>query len=309
VIRITEKRLEKLLSVRVALLAWFKKNGRAFHWRTEDREPYHVLVSEFMLQQTQASRVMEYLPRFLKQFPSVSDLAKAKNSDVIRAWQGLGYNRRALNLQKAAQAIVEEHKGVFPINEKELLALPGVGLYTARAIQAFVYNKPVSVLDVNVERVISRITKPMRTTSEMLTREDVHSINERLMPKRNSCIWHEALMDLGATICTKKNPHCSECPLSSYCASAFKVTTSSVTVKANREPRYFGEPKRIWRGRILKLISSQSCISAGDITEKLRDSYKIMGSDLPKFVGGVLQELTKEGFSAKDKRGYFTLAE
>jgi A/G-specific adenine glycosylase len=252
---------------------------------------------------------MEYLPKFLKQFPTVFALAKAKNSDVIRTWQGLGYNRRALNLQKAAQAIVREHHGTFPTEEEELLALPGVGLYTARAIQAFVYNKPVSVLDVNVERVISRIARPMGTTSEMLTHEEVHFINERLIPKRSSRIWHEALMDLGATICTKKIARCAECPVSSHCASAFVITQANTNKKNKSEPRYFGEPKRIWRGRVLKLISTNNSISALDIIGRLQVSHKVMGSDFPEFIRTVLNDLDKEGFCTKDKRGHYRLAE
>ncbi len=305
---LTAKQFQRMLKVRSVLLRWFKKNGRSFYWRTEDRIPYYVLVSEFMLQQTQASRVSEFLPRFLMLFPTAEKLAIAKSSDVIRAWQGLGYNRRALNLQKAAYAITHDHNNVFPITEEDLLALPGVGLYTARAIQAFAYNKPVSVVDVNIERVISRITKRMKTTSEMLSHDEIHAIDFAILPKRSSRIWHEALMDLGATICTKRNPHCDKCPVAEFCASANKMQTATI-VRKTTETIVFNEPKRIWRGRVLKLIASHHRISLTEIADFLSSTYKIKSSLFIEFIEEMLSTLTTEGFCKKDSSGRYSLPE
>lgn len=307
--RLTPKRKEELLLARRILLRWSKKNGRQFYWRTEDREPYQVLVSEFMLQQTQASRVREYLPRFLKLFPTSQKLANAKSSNVIRAWQGLGYNRRALNLQKAAQVIVSEHHNIFPTQEDELLALPGVGLYTARAIQAFAYNKPVSVVDVNVERVISRMTKKMKIFSEMLSHDEIHTINLAILPKRSSRIWHEALMDLGATICIKRNPKCEVCPIADYCASARMIKSTSNEKKESTEHIFFGQPKRIWRGRILKIISSSHRIMVNDLIQHLPNSHLHEAAEFRTFIDGILVDLTREGFCASDSKHRYSLSD
>lgn len=300
--KLTPTDKERLLKAQRTLLAWFAKNGRSFFWRRKERDPYIVLVAELMLQQTQASRVDEFLPRFLDRFPTVNHLAKANTSDVIKMWQGLGYNRRALNLQKAAQQVTTEHKGNFPSDEKSLLALPGVGLYTARALQAFSFGKDVSVVDVNIERVISRITKKMKSSSDMLPMIDVHTINEAILPKGKSEQWHEALMDLGATIC-KKNPKCDVCPIQKNCAS-FAVLSKQeapAAAKKSNEKQYFGSPKRIWRGRVLKHISSSDKTSIKEILEAIK-SYSTDSKEFEVFIDVVIADLTKDGFIAKSGR-------
>lgn len=306
--KLTSPQKERLLLARGKLLRWFKKNGRPFYWRTEDREPYHVLVSEFMLQQTQASRVREFLPRFLELFPTAKKLSAAKSSDVVRAWQGLGYNRRALNLQQAAQVIVNMHHNIFPTKEEELLALPGVGLYTARAIQAFAYNKPVSVIDVNIERVISRMTKRMKSTTEMLPHDNIHIINLSILPKRSSRVWHEALMDLGATICVKRNPKCGECPVAEFCSSA-GVINSKEKIKGTTERKYFGEAQRIWRGRILKIIASHHRIPITDIIDRLSVPHLHGVKEFRLFVEKIIIILVNEGFCKSDNKQRYSLSD
>lgn len=297
--KLTPTDKERLIKARRTLLTWFAKNGRSFFWRRKERDPYIVLVAELMLQQTQASRVDEYLPKFLDRFPSIKHLAKANTSDVIKMWQGLGYNRRALNLQKAAQQVVSEHSSIFPSDERLLLALPGVGLYTARALQAFSFRKDVSVVDVNIERVISRISKKMKSSSDMLTMNDVHSINEAILPKGKSEQWHEALMDLGATIC-KKNPKCDICPLQMNCASYTTLSKQKVmtTSKKSNEKQYFGSPKRIWRGRVLKHISSTEKTTTKEILNAIK-SYSTDSKEFEAFIDIVVTDLTKDGFIAK----------
>lgn len=292
----------RLRKARRTLLAWFAKHGRSFFWRRKERDPYIVLVAELMLQQTQASRVDEYLPKFLDRFPSIKHLAKANTSDVIKAWQGLGYNRRALNLQRAAQQVVNEYAGIFPSDEKSLLALPGVGLYTARALQAFSFRKDVSVVDVNIERVISRLAKKMKSSSDMLPMNDVHSINEAILPKGQSEQWHEALMDLGATIC-KKNPKCDICPLQKHCSSYTTLSKQEVTAvpKKTNEKQYFGSPKRIWRGRVLKHISSTEKTTTKEILKAIR-SYSTDSKEFEAFIDIVISDLTKDGFIIKSGR-------
>ncbi len=297
---LTDKK--RLLKARRTLLTWFAKNGRSFFWRRKERDPYIVLVAELMLQQTQASRVDEYLPKFLDRFPTINHLAKANTSDVIKMWQGLGYNRRALNLQKAAQQVINEHHGIFPSDERSLLSLPGVGLYTARALQAFSFRMDVSVVDVNIERVISRLTKKMKSPSDMIAMNDVHTINEAILPKGKSEQWHEALMDLGATIC-KKNPKCDICPLQKNCASYTTLSKheATATPKKSNEKQYFGSPKRIWRGRVLKHISSADKTTTKEILNAIK-SYSTDSKEFEVFIDVVIGDLINDGFITKSGR-------
>ena len=280
--------------IQKTLITWYKKNRREFSWRKKIRDPYEVMVCEIMGQQTQASRIEQFLPRFLKKFPTIQALASAKKSDVIRQWQGLGYNRRALNMQKAA---IELSNKPFPKTESELLALPGIGPYTARAILIFSYNKSIPTVDVNIERVISRLYSRMPDTNTMLAKKDILSIAEVIIPIRQSRLWHEALMDFGATICTKRNPKCSECPLFDNCKSGKTLIlkdTVSTPKKLSSEPKYFGQPKRIWRGKVLKLISVGKGLTEAFIIKQLIYSEK--KSEFVPFIHAVLQDLVKEGF-------------
>jgi A/G-specific adenine glycosylase len=201
-----------------------------------------VLVSETMLQQTQAARVAERIGLFLTVFPTIHVLAAASNGTMIRQWQGMGYNSRALRLRDAALAITERHGGVIPSDVGALLALPGVGPYTSAAIACFAYNKHVVVLDVNVRRVYSRLASRMATTTDVLSDELLAQFAQRVIPQRRSAMWHHAVMDLGATICTARKPKCDVCPMADMCPSA------------KREPMFREEPQRIWRGRIIEAL-------------------------------------------------------
>ena len=151
----------------MAVLRWYRQNGRTLPWRGE-QDPYRVLVSEVMLQQTQVSRVLEKYPLFLKQFPTLRALARAERSSVIRAWRGMGYNNRAVRLHLLAQTVVNSHGGVLPRTEEELTLLPGIGRYTARALLSSVFHIPVPVVDVNVHRFFSRLFWPMRTLTRCI---------------------------------------------------------------------------------------------------------------------------------------------
>jgi A/G-specific adenine glycosylase len=251
-----------------------------------------------MGQQTQASRIEQFLPRFLTTFPTIRSLALAKKSDVIKAWQGLGYNRRALNLQKAAQ---ELYAKPFPTHEIELLALPGIGPYTAKAIVIFAFNKPVVTIDVNVERVLSRIYKKMPSPDAMLTKEKVYQIAELLLPSKNSRVWHEALMDLGATICVKRNPKCDTCPLFSNCKTRGAFAADNVKLISS-EKLYFSHPKRIWRGKVLKIIANNTTTSEPMLIRSLQKSYP--PTAFSKFIHTVIEELVREGFCESKKNTY-----
>lgn len=244
--------VENTTHIRNALLRWYRATARQFPWRTPTPDSYVVLVSECMLQQTQASRIAERLPQFLEEFPSIRHLATASNAHIIRQWRGLGYNSRALRLRDAARIIVEYHGGIVPSSVDTLKTLPGLGPYTAAAIACFAYNRAVVVLDVNIRRVYSRLTRRMATTSDVLDPTTLQSVAEALIPPRRAAAWHHAVMDLGATICTARSPQCNQCPLSHYCPS--KGAMAYVPKQKRTEPSFRGEPNRLWRGRIVEAL-------------------------------------------------------
>jgi A/G-specific adenine glycosylase len=235
-----------------SLLNWYRRNARVFPWRVRDVDPYVVLVSEIMLQQTQAQRVTEALPRFLEQFPTVHALALATNAQMIRQWRGMGYNSRALRLRDTAQLIAEHHDGVVPQDVDALRALPGIGPYASASIAAFAFNKRVVVLDVNVRRVYSRWIRQQRTTIDVERDDVLTQFAQQVIPARASARWHHAVMDLGATICTARKPLCTSCPMADICPSA-NVLEQAQRVK-RAEPLFRGEPQRLWRGRFVDAL-------------------------------------------------------
>ncbi|MCC6863436.1 MAG: A/G-specific adenine glycosylase [Rhodobacteraceae bacterium] len=210
------------------LLAWYDRNARIMPWRTPpaDRlagvkpDPYRVWLSEVMLQQTTVATVHDYFRRFTTRWPSVTDLANATDTDVMAEWAGLGYYARARNLLACARAVVRDHAGNFPTTCDMLLSLPGIGPYTAAAIAAIAYDKPATVVDGNVERVISRlrlITEPLPASKPKLTR-----LAAGLTPAKRAGDYAQAIMDLGATICTPRRPACDICPWRDPCSARAK---------------------------------------------------------------------------------------
>lgn len=232
------------------LIEWYAETARPFPWRTEPPDPYIVLLSETMLQQTQASRVAALLPVFLESYPTIHHLASATNGEIIRHWKGLGYNSRALRLRDAARMIVDQHQGRVPSSVEELRTLPGVGPYTSAAIACFAYNVHAVVFDVNVRRVYSRITRAQTTTVHVEADSVLEEVARTLIPHSEPSEWHHAVMDLGATICTARSPQCSSCPLAELCPSA-GIMESAPRPKRS-EPMFRGEPRRLWRGRVVE---------------------------------------------------------
>jgi A/G-specific adenine glycosylase len=198
---------------RSRLLRWYRRNARDLPWR-RTRDPYHVLVSEFMLQQTQVSRVEAYYGRFLASYPSIQHLAAAPPAAVRESWQGLGYYRRAANLQLLARRVVEESGGVVPSDPAELRRLPGVGRYTAGAVASFAYERPTPAVDTNVARVLRRAFHP-RTAGE----NRLWQTAELLVPRHGKRAWtfNQAIMELGALICTARVARCEACPVRAAC--------------------------------------------------------------------------------------------
>jgi A/G-specific adenine glycosylase len=200
------------------LLAWYDRHRRAMPWRApagQRTEPYRVWLSEIMLQQTTVATVGDYFHRFVKRWPTVEALAGAPLDDVLSAWAGLGYYARARNLHACALAVVERHRGTFPQDEAALRALPGIGPYTAAAIRAIAFDLPASAVDGNVERVIARLYALQTPLPDVKPEIQVRAA--RLVPQERAGDYAQAMMDLGATVCTPRNPSCVICPLMEGC--------------------------------------------------------------------------------------------
>jgi A/G-specific adenine glycosylase len=220
---------------RKPLLDWYRANKRAMPWR-ETRDPYAIWISEAMLQQTRVETVIPYWERFLRLFPDVHALAIADSDDVLGAWAGLGYYSRARNLQAAARMIDESHGGKIPDDVDTLQTLPGIGRYTAGAVASIAFDQPEPVLDGNVKRVLTRLIG---------IREDIGlpAVIERLWKEAGSLVQgphpgdlNQALMELGATICTPRAPHCESCPVSQSCNARPEGDAESLPIKARKKP-------------------------------------------------------------------------
>ena len=231
--------------IHTLLRQWYKASARPLPWRTT-RNPYRILISEVMLQQTQVSRVLEKYPRFLKQYPGLPSLARSTPAGVLRAWRGMGYNNRAIRLRLMAKTVMTKHGGSFPRTAGELQTLPGIGRYTANAIACFAFGAKVPVVDTNIRRVLGRLFP--RTASG-----DPWNTAAQVLPNAHAYEWNQALMDLGSTFCKAVSPQCPDCPLKSLCPSASRVQRPAR--RASRpEPGRKGIPNRIYRGRVVETL-------------------------------------------------------
>ena len=197
-----------------ALISWWAASGRDLPWR-RTRDPWAVLVSELMLQQTQVPRVVGRWEAFLDEFPTPAACAARPAGDVVTAWAGLGYNRRALNLHRCAVAVVERHGGELPESLDDLLALPGIGPYTARAVLVFAFEHDIGLVDTNAGRFLSRAGAGRR-----LGVKEAQVLADSLVPEGRGWAWGQAVFDLGALVCVRRGPRCGECPIRSWCAWA-----------------------------------------------------------------------------------------
>jgi A/G-specific adenine glycosylase len=203
------------------LRAWYRVNARDLPWR-KTRDPYHVLVSELMLQQTQVSRVLGYYDRFLDRFPDLARLARARPRQVREAWEGLGYYARARNLHRLARQVTEHGKapnGTLPADPADLRELPGIGEYTAGAVASFAYERRAELVDTNVARVLRRAFAPHADFKTATGKREIWEIARRLLPRTGRATWihNQALMELGALVCTARLARCNECPVRSHC--------------------------------------------------------------------------------------------
>jgi A/G-specific adenine glycosylase len=213
---------ERLAMAQRLLLAWYERAGRKLPWRETD-DPYAILVSEMMLQQTQVDRVLPKYREFLERFPTLAALAEAPTAEVIRAWAPLGYNMRAVRLQAIARQVMAEYEGQIPANVAELLKLKGVGRYTAGAIACFAHQQQVATVDTNIRRVLHRLFVGIEKAEAPLRDDDTWKLAEVALPAGEAYRWNQALMDLGATVCSAAAPACESCPMQQACAAYQEV--------------------------------------------------------------------------------------
>jgi A/G-specific adenine glycosylase len=304
------------------VLTWFDRQARAFDFRGI-RDPYAILVSEVILQQTQATRGEPAWRAFMDRFPTVDALAAAPPADVLRQWSGLGYNRRALNLQRAARAIVERHGGQVPDDLAALERLSGVGPYTARAVAAIAFGRPVGPVDTNVRRVLGRVLAGHGSTRDAgvaLGARDLQATADAVVPVDRPADWTAALMDIGATLCKPSRPDCAACPLVGECRYAVMRARAAVPVAAERSapmeamaagaaPAHrraaesaapYETTNRWLRGRIMARLSGAD----GDAWLTIAAP---IGAHGPDAVASALAQLRSEGLAETDGSGRWRL--
>ncbi|MBL0937258.1 MAG: A/G-specific adenine glycosylase [Gemmatimonadaceae bacterium] len=230
-------------SFRRRLHRWYRANARDLPWR-RTRDPYRILISELMLQQTQVVRVLDFYSRFLDRFPDLPSLAKAQPKRVMEAWSGLGYYARARNLHALAKEVTREQAGVIPDHPEALRALPGIGAYTAGAVASFAYEKRAALVDTNVARVLQRYFAPHLPLKSSAGLKRLWDIANQLLPRTGAQTWthNQALMELGALVCSARAPQCSVCPVQRGCASVEHFEMTRALKGADKEKRR--TPKR-----------------------------------------------------------------
>ncbi|HEV8229787.1 MAG TPA: A/G-specific adenine glycosylase [Candidatus Limnocylindria bacterium] len=244
-------------ALRRQLLRWYDRGGRDLPWR-RTRDPYRVLVSEVMLQQTQVARVLPAYAAFLRRFPTLGSLARASLADVIRAWSGLGYNRRARDLHRIGRL----HPRRLPHGSAALDALPGVGAYTAGAVACFAGGERVAFADTNIRRVLGRAL-----LGRVATEREAVALDARLLPRRGTDRWHHALMDLGATVCLARAPRCAACPIAVGCRSRGRV----VRAAPRRRPAFATSDRRV-RGAIVALLRRRASLTLIELERTIGDA-------------------------------------
>ncbi len=306
---------------------WFQKSGRVLPWREKDhpqaqgltlrdqslatyftnawrRDPYRVVISELMLQQTQVERVLPKFEAFLKKWPTVTDLAQAKLSEVMIEWQGLGYNRRARFLHEMAKTIVKDDKGIFPTSEAQLLKLSGIGQYTARAILAFAYGKDVGVVDTNIRRIFARMMLGCEANNKQVQTKRFIALIDAAVPKGKGDPWNQALMDFGALVCTGRSPKCETCVLQHICKANVnakkygKISYAELLVQQQKKTaststktkQLFHTTDRYFRGRIVDKLREGSTHM-----QELRNHLAINHglTDKVRF-GNIIEQLMKD---------------
>ena len=260
-----------------SLLTWYDAHARDLPWR-EDRDPYRVWLSEIMLQQTRVAAVIAHYHEFLRRFPTVEKLAAAREASVLAAWSGLGYYRRARMLHAAAKVVVRERGGKFPTTADELLELPGVGRYTAAAIASIAFGEPVAVVDGNVERVLQRVS------GRRLAGEELWDAAEQWLDRNRPGDFNQAMMELGATVCTPRAPACLTCPVVELCATRGELAGAAKPAPQKKREIHYALGLRDGTGRDGKVF----------LVQRPRDASLMAGMwELPEIDGRSRQEVPR----------------
>jgi A/G-specific adenine glycosylase len=269
-----------------AVIGWGRDALRDLPWR-RTRDPWAVLVSETMLQQTQVARVVDRLPRFLDRFPTPVACARSVPGAVVEEWAGLGYNRRPLNLHRAATVMVDRHGGRVPERLEDLLALPGVGPYTARAVRAFAFELPAAVVDTNIGRVLARCGGAPLTPKKAQERAD------ELADGQDPWRWNQSIMELGALVCTKRSPSCAACPVVGLCSWRGVGDDPAVGSAAVSAPqgRFEGSDRQL-RGRLV------DAMRAGPV--KRQEVALVVGHEDAERIERIVAGLVRDGLAVED---------
>lgn len=271
------------------LISWYQKHLRKLPWR-ETRDPYKIWLSEIILQQTRVAQGLPYYEKFVEKYPTVFDLAKAPQDEVLRLWQGLGYYSRARNLHICAQEVADNHNGIFPQEYSDLLKLKGIGKYTAAAIASFAFKKPVPVVDGNVFRVLARLFNIDLNIADTKSFKTFFEIAKTLIPYDNPDLFNQGMMELGATICSPSNPGCLICPLATGCIARERGLQKQLPIKEKKikiTRRFFyylvwernnqlamkkRGPKDIWQGLFdFDLIEKKEPLNEEEIIEFVKE--------------------------------------
>jgi A/G-specific adenine glycosylase len=297
---------DRLAAVHDALLSWYDRVGRDLPWR-RTRDAYAILVSEIMLQQTQVDRVIPKYRQFLEAFPTLEALAAAPLAEVIRVWAGLGYNRRAVRLHAIARAAVEQLGGRLPASAEELRELEGLGTYTANAVACFSGEAQVGVVDTNVRRVLGRVFAD-EIGLEPAAGPVLQGFAEAILPEGRAYAWNQALMDLGATVCTARAPDHDACPLALHCTGRSMLAAGGDSVRraAERAPSYraiqpFEQTTRFFRGRIVaccRELAPGETLSLDDLGRALRPEF---GPEHVDWIASLVDGLRRDGLVAIDE--------
>jgi len=261
---------------------WWKTHKRDLPWR-HTYDPYNIMISEIMLQQTQVQRVLQKYIEFIQKYPTLQTLVEAKNADILQLWKGMGYNRRSLYLKKAAEVILLAHKGVFPDSEEALLKLPGIGTYTARAILVFSFKKDIAMVDTNIRKIMVHFF----FHDEIHPDKDIQKVADQLVPKGKSWEWHQALMDYGAIELSRE-------------LKVLKVYKVHKTVTS----KPFKESNRFFRGRMMDLVREKKW-KQHLLLQEMVVSYK---KDV-QFYEKILEKLLQEGLLARSGHAIISLPE
>ncbi len=287
------EQIERLKKIRKPMIEWYQKNKRELSWRKE-KNPYHIWISEIMLQQTRIEAVKQYYERFLKRIPTIQDLAEIEEEKLLKLWEGLGYYNRARNLKKAAQVIQERYKGEMPKHYEELIQLPGIGEYTAGAISSIAYNEQVPAVDGNVLRVVSRVVGSKKDVLENKTKKEFTQKLQEIMPEQAGN-FNEGLMELGELICIPNGePLCEKCPLQQFCMAKCENLTNLIPVR-NQKVKRKKEEKTVF----LLEFEEKIAIQKREETGLLANMYQFPNIDEKVSKKEVISVLQKWNLKAK----------